>query len=48
MALSVEQQQALKDISLLRAKTGPFAFPNIAKHDVLDGLDDRVRNPYEI
>jgi hypothetical protein len=48
MALSVEQQQALQEISLLRAKTGPFAFPNIAKQDVLDGLDDRVRNPYQI
>jgi hypothetical protein len=48
MALSAEQLQALRDIASLRGKTGPFAFPNIAKHDVLDGLDDRVRDPYKI
>lgn len=48
MPLSVEQQKALDEILHLREKTGPFAFPNIAKDDVLDGLENRVRNPYEI
>lgn len=48
MPLSAEQQQALVQIAQLRKKTGPFAFPNIGQKVVLDELELRVRNPYEI